>query len=284
MQVHITGHRGFIGKHLVRLLRKKGVVVRVCNEWLTPDTAAALNLAEVDSLVHLAANTPQNVSRRTSGFQCDVEILRRLAENCASFGCRLIYASTAGVYGPQSGDIAEDSAINADSPYAASKLECENILVEQFLASEMQAVILRVFNAYGSEVTNKYFLPSCVQLALASKSISIRHPNSIRDHVHLDDVCKGILGAMRVDLSRAKLESVDPVFNIGSGIGYSNLELARLVQELAGCEPSVQYLNESSRDDRFVACIDKARLYLDYSPSVTVEDGIRRMLRTSEDI
>ncbi len=158
----VTGASGFIGGHLCAWASQRGVhVVRVGrrpepNIDVVRDVAVTSDWSDVvagaEWVVHLAATVhvqgdiPMNDYRRTN-----VEGTVRLAEAAAGAGVkRFVFVSTAGIAGTsRSGVITEDSPVRPATPYAVSKLETEQRLLEIAASVSMDIVIVRVPLVYG---------------------------------------------------------------------------------------------------------------------------------------
>ena len=124
MKILITGHKGFIGKNMMRYLKPRHSVLGYdYRKNYFPD------LKNVDVVIHLGALTSTTNLDIKSIIDQNVNFSIRLIEQCIKKKINIQIASSASVYGNLS-DFKEESALKPESPYAASKF-----LVEKFFVS-----------------------------------------------------------------------------------------------------------------------------------------------------
>lgn len=154
----VTGAGGFVGRHLVAELTRRGVEAVPVRRSLAQDTDWSGALSGCDAVVHLAAAAHEAAERYARGD--DYESLRslnalateRLAREARAAGVgRFIFVSTIGVHGDDTHGvpITERSAFAPRSLYARSKLEAEERLVEVARATGLVLTILRPPLVYG---------------------------------------------------------------------------------------------------------------------------------------
>ena len=139
----------------------------------------------------------------------------------------------------------------------------------------MEAVCLRVFNAYGPgqriPKSHPPIISNFLKHALTNGTITI-HGNGTqtRDYVYVDDAVNALVTA-------STAVGVDQqVINIGSGVETSVLELVRLVRQVTGKKPEEVYNPlKNGGSSRMCACIAKAKEKLNYIPLVPLETGLR---------
>lgn len=169
---------------------------------------------------------------------------------------RLVFSSSATVYGdPESLPVREDASLRATNPYGRTKLMIEEILEDIVRAdAEWRVAILRYFNPIGAhksgligEAPNgipNNLLPYIAQVAtgkLARLSVfggdyPTPDGTGIRDYIHVVDLALGHLKALYYLNSHAGLQ----VYNLGTGQGYSVLEIVRAFEQASGREVPYQ--------------------------------------------
>ena len=189
---------------------------------------------------------------------------------------RVVMTSSGAIYGAQDQVPYEENAVvHPGSPYAVSKLAAEYYLRTIAEETRVEAVCLRVFNAYGPgqrvTLSNPPIIPNFLRHALTNGSIVIHGDgNQTRDYVYVDDVVDALISA-------ATAHGVDQeIINIGSGVETSVNELARLVRMVTDKRPEQIY--NPRRDggaERMCADISKAERLLNYLPKVPLETGLR---------
>lgn len=310
MRYVVTGGLGFVGSRLVRCLIDLGHEVTVVDARRPAGIAAPgadcirADIANRDAMrsavrgsdgvFHLAALTsaPESVARAAEYERVNVGGTRAILGAAALAAAPIVLASSAAVYG-NAGDmvrrpLAEDSACEPANPYGATKLECERILS----ASRGQggqatgppaAVSLRLFNAYGpvhpGAASAGVVARFADRLAAGRRPIASGGGMQVRDFVHMDDIARAFVGAMRLASASPGLRGV---FNVGTGRGTTVISLARAMARAAGLGsaraeprpgPAVPGDVEYS-----VADTRRAASALGWKSSITLDEGLRRLL------
>lgn len=222
-----------------------------------------------DPLHDLLSNLPSNVA---------------LLEECLTAGIeKLVMVSSGGtVYGPvETLPISEQVPANPVSPYGISKLSSDLYTLMFHRNTGLPALVVRPANAYGEiqqSGKGQGFIAEAVDAAIAGREIQIYGQNgTIRDYIHVDDVAAGIIAA----LDHGKRGGV---YNIGTGVGTSNVEVIDHLRRLGTpLGISVQCKKLPSRIfDVAANVLDSKSLkqISGWKPSVTVSEGIRRVLES----
>ena len=300
MRFLITGGAGFLGTALSNRLARQGHFVRVLDDASAGDPARLLPeveftkgdindkpllwtlLQDVDCVYHLAARVSVPESQlfprdynlvNVGGTVTLMEAIRDTKVR------RVVLASSGVVYGEQDSIPYQESAeVHPRSPYAVSKLAAEYYVRTIGAQCGVEAVCLRVFNAYGPGQRVPPFhppvVPNFLKHALTNGSIVLHGDGSqTRDYVFVDDVVNAMV-------TSATASAVDQqIINIGSGVETSVRELARLVVLAAGTKPEEIYNpHKSGGSDRMCADISKAYEKLNYLPLIPLEVGLRLTL------
>jgi len=246
LRVLITGGAGFIGRNLAARI-SAGDRVKIYDDFQNSrrgDVEAAVGGAAVaegdildferlvremrghETVVHLAAVS--DVARAEvdpeRARRVNVEGTRNVLNACAQNGVsRVVFASTAAVYGETGGGTDEESATSPVSLYGRTKLEAEGIVREISERHQMGYVILRIFNVYGGhergDVVSRF-----LRAARDGKPIRIHGDGEqTRDFVSVEDVVRCI------ELAARKEGVASGVYNLGTGESCSINELAGLI-------------------------------------------------------
>lgn len=208
---------------------------------------------EIDAVMHFAGlkSVDESVKQSLSYYDNNVTGSIMLFKVMAEFGCkRLVFSSSATVYGdPASLPIREDFPLNTTNPYGSSKLMIENILRDLYRSdSEWVIYILRYFNPIGAHEsgligedpndTPNNLIPFLSQVAVGRREKLFVFGNDyntpdgtgIRDYIHVVDLAKGHLSALK------KLKEPQGLFvvNLGTGQGYSVLQMVKAFEKASG--------------------------------------------------
>jgi UDP-glucose 4-epimerase len=299
-RVVVTGGAGFVGSNIVRRLLKEGASVVVLDDFYTGDennlpagdanlevvrgsvtdyelTHEVINGANV--VIHEAARNII-VSTRNPREDYEVNIGGTLNVLLAVRDCkvsRMVYASSASVYGnPRYLPINEDDATNMLSPYAVSKFAGENYCKAFYESYGLSTSSVRYSNVYG--VAQRPDNPYCgviakfFEMAMAGKAPRIHGDGEqTRDFTYIDDVVDATL------LAGFSPKAEGQVYNVGTGRETSVNQLARMIIQITGAEVEPEYVDRRDIDNirRRVVNIEKIRRELRWSPSVTIEKGLR---------
>jgi UDP-glucose 4-epimerase len=306
--VLVTGGAGFIGSHLVDRLLADGYKVRVLDnlstgklnnirthlrekrfQFIKGDIANPSTLKRalkgIQVVFHEAAQVSVSDSFRnpTRASEINTTGTLRLLESSAECGVqRLIYASSASVYGDQGRErVKEDATLKPMSPYAVSKLAAENYCSVFNQLGKLETASLRYFNVYGPrQGVNQY---SGV-ITLFQDTVRRNKPPIIygdgkqtRDFVHVLDVVEANMLAMKTK------KAAGEIFNIGTGQKTSILTLAKMIIQ-ASKNKQLRPIPLSARlGDITHSCADikKARTYIGYSPRITLRDYLAELTQKS---
>jgi UDP-glucose 4-epimerase len=290
-RVLVTGGGGFIGSHLVRAfdestdvtvldrLSTDGVLsqpdgVTVVSADLRDEDALACAMTDVDVVFHLAAMVsversvaePRECAAINTGGTVDVlEAARRQ-------DARVVFASSAAVYGPTAVPVAESAPKTPDSPYGVAKLAADQYVRLYADLYGLETVALRYFNVYGSGADSGV-VAAFVSRALGGEPLVVHGDGTqTRDFVHVSDVVRATLAAATTtDTGRA--------FNVGTGRRVSVRELAETVRSATGSDSEIVHREERPGDlEHSQADVTRARRVLGFESTVDLCDGIGSLL------
>lgn len=271
--VLVTGSKGFIGSSLVRSLTDLGYYVQ---EW-SQDIRTIDSLKEPsDTVFHLAAITNRERFKTEPHHCFDVNVQGTLSvlKYCKAVGAKCIYPSTSGVYA-NNGSICVDelSEISPSSHYATSKCIGEELCQLEGKLGNVTSVILRIFNVYGRGQKQPFVIPYITDSLANDKNIIIETPNSVRDFVHISDVVDALVK------SHTNNSTGCQIYNIGSGIPTTILDLARLCADISSTSGNISTTLEANRDQSGVyANTQKALVNLGWSHQKNLLDGLRALI------
>jgi len=293
----VTGGAGFIGSNLVLALQEKfpGARLTVIDDFRSGDFKnlvgyrgdfVAQNLATLDwqdqfggekfdAIFHLASITDTTLHDQFIQVHDNVESFRRLLNFARPTRTRIIYASSASIYGPASEASAESSGAAPANIYAFSKTIMDNIAIREAKESPDWTIIgLRYFNVYGPREAHKGVPASMIyhlaqQMKAGQRPRIFKQGEQKRDFVYVKDVVEGSILALEPRESG--------IYNLGCGQARSFNELVDILNKCLGTEFVADYIdNPHAHYQNFTeADLDKVRSALGYQPQFPLETGVK---------
>jgi UDP-glucose 4-epimerase len=295
----VTGGAGFIGSHIVRRLLGAGARVRVLDNFSTGRRANLAGVADQIELIegdiadagvvrravdgaeyvlHLAAlaSVPESVENPDRNFAVNYLGMHNvlLAARDAQVQ-RLVFSSSAAVYGDHSAPHHGELAPRSLSPYAAAKHNGEQLCRAFGHVYGLPTVCLRYFNVFGPGQNPRSGYAAAVPIFMTAL-IEGRRPTiygdgrQSRDFVYVQNVVDANL------LACGSEEAIGGVFNVAAGGETNLLELLAILSELAGA--AVEPIFAPSRVGdirRSYADITRAATTLGFRPRVGLAEGLR---------
>jgi NAD dependent epimerase/dehydratase len=304
-RVLVTGAGGFIGSHLVERLVALGANVRALvhynalGRWGWLDGSPVANgvqvvagdiadrdsvresLADREIVFHLAAliAIPYSYLAPESYVRTNIEGTLNLLQCARQAGVeKLVHTSTSEVYGTaRYVPIDEAHPLQGQSPYSASKIGADKLAEAFHLSFALPVVTVRPFNTFGPRQSARAVIPTIITQCLQGQTIRLGNLHPTRDLNYVSDTVEGFICAATAP------EAVGGTYNLGSGREISVGALAELIGQLAGRPVTVA--TESSRlrpggseVERLLADSQQAHKVLHWSPTVSLEDGLRRTI------
>ena len=299
MKTIVTGGCGFIGSHLVDKLLGCGHEVTVLDNFSTgrvenlehQKSNKSLKIIEadicnqnkimkyfinIDWVFHLAAlaDIVPSIKNPQKYFKSNVDGTFSVLQVSKKYKVkRFIYAASSSCYGiPRTYPTPETSEICPQYPYALTKNLGEQLVMHWGKLYKLPVISLRLFNVYGTclRTSGVYGAVFGVFLAqkLAKKPFTVvGNGNQTRDFTYVTDIAEAFLIAVRSNIE-------NEIFNVGSGGTYS---INKLVKLLKG---DVTYIpKRPGEPDCTFADITKIRKTLGWNPKVSLEDGVKEVLK-----
>lgn len=226
---------------------------------------------DIDSAIHFAGLKAVGESVQKPGlyYYNNLVSTLNLVELLAKYDAkRIVFSSSATVYGmPETVPIREDFPLSTTNPYGETKLMIERILKDVWVADNAWSVsILRYFNPIGAHKSGligenprgipNNLLPYVAKVAAGQlpclsvfgDDYDTKDGTGVRDYIHVVDLAKAHLKA----LERAEKITGVEHFNVGTGTGYSVLEIVRAYEKASGLK--VNYKIVDRRPGDIAAC------------------------------
>lgn len=251
MEILVTGANGFVGRHLILALQKRGDNVRALSSpggdttWLKQHDIAIFRgdirnqdaLAEpmrgVDAVVHLVAETKKKFGPIQHAYAVNVAGTENVCRAALAAGVRrLVYSSTSAIYNMNVGrPVTEDDPIEPlDDPYCLTKAQGDELVQRMIRDEQLPAVIIRLGALLGPGDSLNF--GRLVDRVRAGKGIIVGSGNNAVPYVYITDVVQALLLAL--DSERA----VGQVYNISNDqIITQEQYLSAIAQEVGALPP-----------------------------------------------
>jgi UDP-glucose 4-epimerase len=314
MRLLVTGGAGYIGSVVASLLTEAGHEVVVLDDLSTGhvdavpaaaafvrgtvrDHAQAVLAGGADAVLHFAAKSlvAESVANPSLYWRHNLGGTLALLEAMRVTGTtRIVFSSTAAVYGePEDVPIDEAAPTRPTNPYGASKLAVDTALAEHARMHGIGAVSLRYFNVAGAHPgpdggwlgerhdPETHLIPNILAIGLTGGDPGARvsiygddYPTPdgtcIRDYIHVTDLARAHLLALD-----ACTAGQHRIYNLGSGTGFSNLEVLQACREVTGHDIPARVTARRAGDPAvLIASFDRIHTERGWRPAA----GLRAMV------
>lgn len=303
----VTGASGYIGSHMCYELRqaypdcyivgidkrKKNKLDHLYNEFLLYDLSrtnyGVFDSHKVDCVFHFAAfaSVPEGEANMWHYYRNNLTGSLKLIDEAICFGVKnFIFSSTCAVYGSSEKRICESKSKNPSSVYAKTKHMIEEILIAADTEKFINAGILRYFNAAGRNVKAGLFeehdpethlIPNLVNkdtVDVYGTDFDTRDGTAIRDYIHVIDICRAHIKAYEYMQNNNK----GIITNIGTGRGYSVLEVIDVVEKVTDKKLTVNFHERRPGDvDYLVSDVKNMKKLLNFTPEHDIFSIVQSM-------
>ncbi len=305
MHYLVTGGAGFIGSHLVSALLKEGHKVSIFddfNDYYDPqikrnNISSCLDDIQViegdirdavlvertfaknkfDTIVHLAARAGvrPSISDPKLYFTTNIDGTFNLLDACRYHGVNhFVFASSSSVYGVNKKvPFAETDLIERTiSPYAATKLSCEQICSNYSNLFDIRSTCLRFFTVYGPRQRPDLAIAKFTKMIKEGRAIDKYGDGSTaRDYTYVEDIISGVQAAIQYD------KKDFDIFNLGGSATTTLAELIAMIENAVDKKAIINQMPDQPGDvPRTYADITKAKNILGYNPLTPIIEGIQK--------
>ena len=256
----------------------------------------------IRGIIHFAAykSVGESVEKPLLYFENNLNSLINILKCADEFSIpNFVFSSSCTVYGnPDRVPVTEDTPQKkAESPYGATKQMGEEIVLEAVKLNKTKAVLLRYFNPVGAHPSGHIgelpigkpanLVPVITQTAIGKIQLLQVYGNDyptkdgscIRDYIHVSDIAHAHTLALNYMLGKTNTSKCE-LFNLGTGNGYSVLEVISEFEKVTGVKLNYQIAPRRSGDVTAIyANNDKAQKLLGWVPEFTLQD----MMKTAWD-
>jgi NAD dependent epimerase/dehydratase len=306
-KVVVTGAGGFIGSHLVEALIMAGATVTAVVRYNSGSLIGNLSFLEQrirnsvrivsgniedsdfmyrtiegqEMVLHLGAliAIPYSYDAPRSYVRTNIEGTLNVLEAAKRYNiARVVHTSTSEVYGTALRvPIDETHPLQGQSPYSASKIAADKLAESYYRSFGTPVMTLRPFNTFGPRQSARAFIPTIISQALDHSEIRLGSLTPERDMTFVTDTVAGFMAA-------AVTPGIEGMtINLGTGETHSVGWFAERLLNLIGVAKPLVQEEQRKRPDlsevrKLVSDNTLARERMNWSPKVTLDDGLRRTI------
>jgi UDP-glucose 4-epimerase len=269
--------------------------VDICN---FDELCEIFKLHPIHCVIHFASlkSVSESMEKSLLYYENNVNGTIQLLKAMKKFGCKkIIFSSTACVYTSESPYNETDDIIvdRIENCYGRTKFMIENILKDVSISDQFECVILRYFNPIANVIRNTCFSKNISNLMdviidsirnnkrffIFGKDYDTKDGTCIRDFIHMYDLIRGHVKALE-SLNSNNIKNYE-VFNLGSGVGISILELVETFEKTNNIKLNYEFgENRPGDKSSYFANIEKAKRILDWTPVKTLEEMCKDSFKT----
>lgn len=302
LNILVTGGAGFIGRWVIKKLLEENHKIWILDNL---SNGSEVNIAEFKENVnlefikgdikniplleelfknkfeicyHLAAsiNVQDSIDDPRTTFENDTLGTFNVLEQCKKHNTKMVFMSTCMVYDRANDErgITEEHPTKPASPYAGSKIAGENMVLSYWYAYKMPVVVIRPFNTYGPYQKSSGeggVIAIFIKRNLEGQILNIYGDGTqTRDLLYVEDCADFIIKTGFSDKVNGE------IVNAGLGKDISINELAQLISKDEKRIKHVEHIHPQSEIPKLLSNYSKANKLLDWSPKVTLEEGIKK--------
>ncbi len=265
MKVLVTGAGSFSGRHLLEYLAQNSSAEIHCTSltrradrlWLFYDLARGEHVSELiervvpDQIYHLVG---ANTGDYQTDYQANVQTTRNILDSIArmKLRCRIFLVGSSAEYGmveEKDNPVDEHHALAPMSNYGLTKVYQTYLMKFYFVRHNLDIVMARTFNLYGTDMSTKLFVGRLHEQIAAYKAgrisaIAVGKLDNKRDYVRIEVAVR----AYALIMERGK---AGDVYNVGSGASIQIRDLLRCILEANGLSTAVVQEQQSRQENKF---------------------------------
>jgi nucleoside-diphosphate-sugar epimerase len=286
-KILITGHTGFIGQHMVEVLKQKyeiigvsrkntGIKIKNLKKDVRKITMKDIP-EEIDCIIHLASLTDVQYCQQNPLECFDVNITgtQNVLEIARQKKSKFIFMSSSHVYGiPKKLPISENNQTNPMSTYSHSKVIGEMLCNAYSKNYDLDISIARIFSVYGAHSPQHQVITKILNHLIFQKKLQLGNLFPKRDFIHIQDVISAII-------TLVKQTNGFNIYNIGTGKSSSINEvisiLTKITKKNIQIETDITKINNNEIKE--IRSDSSKIMSLDWKPKFDLSKGLRQTIQ-----
>jgi nucleoside-diphosphate-sugar epimerase len=266
-KVMVTGKRGFIAKHLIKLLNKSEPKIDVWSADKNYDLIPYIDYIQPNFIFHLGAELKDDEKM----FDSNVLLTVKIMDWCKSHkGTKLILFGSSSEYGHLDKSRSEDDPLCPSTIYEGTKAATAMLAESWAKTYGLDIIFVRPFTIYGED--EKPTKLSSILFRKWKDGSVLELSDGVHDYMYVEDFVN-----ILVEIVFGHENKGFNKINIGSGVQVSNFEFVRMFEKVTGYKFTIK-LRDSADPSVWVCDTSKLKLLYDIFPPEHLESGIRRMV------
>jgi len=263
MRLFLTGATGFLGKAIMHYLPQYEYFCYKRGDNVTEK----LKEFKPEIIIHSAGEIYKNELMFDSNVVLTLDILNYVRDNDVN---KMIYFGSSSEYGKVQNNMKETDVCNPETIYAATKT-CGTVLAQAYARTyDKDICVVRPFSIYGEFEPEHRLIPTLYRKILNGEEVSLIH--GYHDFFYIQDFTSLIELVLKSDKSLTKAD----ILNAGSGVSYSNLEIAHIFSKVLNKDLKCILIDKFKECDSVVwkSDIDYISTKYKFKSNFTLEKGL----------
>ena len=278
LSIGFSGTNGWLAKHAINKLESESIKI-IDFDNLTRKLSYRPNkdaIKKLDWFFHFASKTniENSIKDPFDTYINNLNSTLTAIEIAHVSKANLLYLSSY-VYGdPEYQPIDEQHIVKPKNPYMNSKWISEQICCDICKQLNIPLTVFRVFNVYGYRQKKGRIISDLLDDAFNNKDLRLNDPEPIRDYLYIEDFNNLLLKMLYLN------KSAEGTYNVGSGESLSNLEVAKIINNIINPSLKIRILSKPRKNDISICKVNNTKVinHFDWRPSFSLKKGIKHII------
>jgi nucleoside-diphosphate-sugar epimerase len=257
-RIIVSGYNGYIGRNLISFFKKKKIEFKKFDI----DKLKNYHFNNFTHFIHLNFYIKEEKKNILKNYK----EIKKVIKICKDNKLFLIFPSTACF--KYRGYKRLSNNINVINYYTFAKNECE----KKIFQSGLRYCVLRIFNVYGGDTKNRYYISFIINQFLKKKTLNIKFKNNYRDYIHINDLCNLICKVIT--------KNKTGVYEAGSGQSISIQKLVILIKDTYFKRININFIRpyKSVKNSYSSSKIKRTEQIFNWKPKIFLKKGLENLI------